>query len=93
MATRQSCEGELLAGPESRTHGDLWSPHSKSLARCEQDTHGALTGRLMGQANDLGLTCASNMPPPGHEVQAEWSGSLEANRDRSKPVLVCVPWV
>ena len=31
------------------------------------------------------------MPPPGHEVQAEWSGSLEANRSVwSKTVLYSV---
>ena len=31
------------------------------------------------------------MPPPGHEVQAEWPGSLEANRSVwSKTVLYSV---
>ena len=31
------------------------------------------------------------MPPPGHEVQAEWPGSLEANRSvRSKTGLYSV---
>ena len=31
------------------------------------------------------------MPPPGHEVQAEWRGSLEANRSVwSKTVLYSV---
>ena len=31
------------------------------------------------------------MPPPGHEVQAEWPGSLEANRSVwSKTVLAGV---
>jgi len=37
--------------------------------------------------NVLGLSCASNMPPLGREVQAERHSILQAYRDSSKPVL------
>jgi hypothetical protein len=35
----------------------------------------------------LGLTCASNMLPTGHELQGEWDGTLCAYRVRSNPGL------
>jgi hypothetical protein len=34
-----------------------------------------------------GFTCATNMPPPGREVQAEGLGTLPAYRVRCKPSL------
>lgn len=35
----------------------------------------------------LGLTCASNMQPPGRELQGEWHGAKHAYRVRSNPGL------
>ena len=35
----------------------------------------------------LGFTCATNMPPPGREVQGERIGTLPAYRVRCKPLL------
>ena len=43
------------------------------------------------QLTTLELTCASNMPPPGREVQAEWHGSYAAYRVRSNSGLECAP--
>jgi hypothetical protein len=40
--------------------------------------------------NVLGFTCATNMPPAGREVQAEWPGTLPAYRVRCKPVLYSI---
>ena len=39
------------------------------------------------RSNVLGFTCATNMPPPGREVQAERLGTLLAYRVRCKPLL------
>ena len=39
------------------------------------------------RANGSSFTCATNMPPPGREVQAERLGTLPASRARCKPLL------
>jgi hypothetical protein len=40
-----------------------------------------------GALTDSGFTCATNMPPPGREVQAERLGTLPAYRVRCNPLL------
>jgi hypothetical protein len=45
----------------------------------------------LAPANALGFTCATNMAPPGREVQAERPGTLRAYRVRCKPLLGLTP--
>lgn len=42
-------------------------------------------------SNASGFTCATNMPPPGREVQAERLCTLPAYRVRCKPSLASEP--
>ena len=48
--------------------------------------HGSLTP-LNTSLTSLALSCASNMPGRGREVQAEWPRTLDADRASFKALL------
>jgi len=51
-----------------------------------------MPGWVLVRPNVSGFTCATNMPPPGREVQAERPGTLPAYRVRCKPLLGVGPY-
>ena len=89
-----SASRELRRGRRTGDHGQRQSSGVRSRLYSQLPGGGAhadelslLGERRVAPANVLGLSCASNMLPPGREPQGERPGSLQAYRDSSKPGL------
>jgi hypothetical protein len=91
-------EGLELAPPRTpgtpieraaRPPGDAWSSIGARDARDVQATHISNLVEISGVRviTSLALSCASNMPGRGREVQAEWPRTLDADRASFKALL------